>query len=279
MLVVARMRAWVLAAVLLTTEGCKGSGGLAVSPEAGAGGDDAVASADHPAAADGAVAGDSGGSADIAGDDCFGRICPRGTICCGGCTPGTGACYSGGCPGAACPPPPADASAATDARACSDKAPACGPGQVCDLDQAGRCAASTVAGTCITRPTICPLIYDPVCGCDGRTYGSDCARQAAGAQLDHRGPCGGAGVQCGAVTCAAGQLCVHACTCGGPAPTCNPPPDGGPCPFGTSPCMTPGGVPGCARSCMNPPAHCGPSTECPTGTRDSTGQLICPCPP
>jgi hypothetical protein len=29
--------------------------------------------------------------------------CPEGQIWCAGCTPGTGACYAGGCPGAACP--------------------------------------------------------------------------------------------------------------------------------------------------------------------------------
>jgi hypothetical protein len=253
MLQVARMRAWALAALLFITAACKGGGGLA-SPEAGAGGDDAaVGAADHPVVLDGPAALDAGGTSDV-----------------GGTAEAGGTAEVGGA---------ADAGAATDARTCSDKAPACGPGQVCDLDQPGRCAASTVGGTCIVKPSICPFIYDPVCGCDGRTYGSDCARQSAGVQLDHRGACGGASVQCGSVSCSAGQLCVHLCTCGGPAPTCEPAPDGGPCPVGTAACRTPGGVPGCARACMNPPAHCGAAAECPVGMRDSTGQLICPCPP
>ena len=273
------MRTWALAAVLLTTQGCRGGAALPASPEAGPGGGDATAGgADRPAA-DGPAASDGGATADAGGDNCFGQICPPGTVCCGGCAPGTGACYSGGCPGAACPPPPPDAGGAIDAQSCSDKAPACGPGLVCDLDQPGRCAASTAAGTCIVKPSICLAVLDPVCGCDGRTYGNDCARQVAGAQLDHRGACGGAGVACGSLTCTAGELCVHRCTCGGPAPSCNPPPDGGACPVGTTQCRTPGGAPGCARACMNPPPHCGAATECPTGMRDSTGQLICACPP
>lgn len=44
-------------------------------------------------------------------------------------------------------------------------------------------------GVCIARPGACPGIYDPVCGCDGVTYGNDCTRQAAGMQLMHRGEC------------------------------------------------------------------------------------------
>jgi hypothetical protein len=73
--------------------------------------------------------------------------------------------------------------------ACSDKQPTCPGGEVCDLNQPGRCTASTVSGTCITKPTACSLEYVPVCGCDRKTYGNDCERQAAGAQLDHAGPC------------------------------------------------------------------------------------------
>src|SRR6185436_2094717 len=111
----ARMRTWALAAVLLTTQGCRGGAALPASPEAGPGGGDATAGgADRPAA-DGPAASDGGATADAGGDNCFGQICPPGTVCCGGCAPGTGACYSGGCPGAACPPPPLDGGGATDA--------------------------------------------------------------------------------------------------------------------------------------------------------------------
>ena len=41
---------------------------------------------------------------------------------------------------------------------------------------------------------MCPASYDPVCGCDGTTYGNDCNRQVADVGLLHGGACGQAGV-------------------------------------------------------------------------------------
>jgi hypothetical protein len=99
--------------------------------------------------------------------------------------------------------------------ACSGKmVMECAEGLVCDLDVAGRCLASTAGGHCTTVPVSCDTTGPSVCGCDGRTYATDCDRRRFRAQLDHAGVCaapdGGAQpVVCGAVTCAQAELCVR----------------------------------------------------------------------
>ena len=64
----------------------------------------------------------------------------------------------------------------------------CPNGQFCQY-MPGHCTAGFFPGTCTKKPVICPLIFLPVCGCNGKTYGNDCQRRAAGVSLRHTGRC------------------------------------------------------------------------------------------
>ena len=61
----------------------------------------------------------------------------------------------------------------------------CSSGQYCQKTS-GNCGG---AGHCVAKPTICFFLFDPVCGCDGMTYGNSCFAAMAGTSVSHAGPC------------------------------------------------------------------------------------------
>jgi hypothetical protein len=64
----------------------------------------------------------------------------------------------------------------------------CGEGEYCDFPPK-MCKGVELQGVCVAKSVACTMQYDPVCGCDGQTYGNDCVRIAKEVQKDHDGEC------------------------------------------------------------------------------------------
>ncbi len=64
----------------------------------------------------------------------------------------------------------------------------CDAGLWCE-PKPGRCAANHPRGRCVEVPAVCTMVYQPVCGCNGKTYSNDCARRSARVAKKHNGAC------------------------------------------------------------------------------------------
>jgi len=86
----------------------------------------------------------------------------------------------------------------------------CPDGFVCDRTDAF-CGQPDLGGVCVPAGENCSDDGTQVCGCDGVTYASDCARLAIGVAKQHAGDCDPAPRACGVgqPVCPSGQFCDY----------------------------------------------------------------------
>jgi hypothetical protein len=65
----------------------------------------------------------------------------------------------------------------------------CGQGLFCQHQAGALCGAADAPGECVLIPEVCADIFDPVCGCDGQTYGNACEAAAHLTGIFENGAC------------------------------------------------------------------------------------------
>jgi Kazal-type serine protease inhibitor-like protein len=90
----------------------------------------------------------------------------------------------------------------------------CAPGEFCNYPIEAICGAADGTGRCEALPEVCTEILDPVCGCDGVSYGNACDAHFRGVSIASLGVCApaNAGTVCGGLLgtqCGEGELCNY----------------------------------------------------------------------
>lgn len=93
------------------------------------------------------------------------------------------------------PPPGFPVSEApADARYCGVRmvgggADVCETGEFCRRTIGDLCGAADAPGICSPIPEMCTMDYNPVCGCDDKTYSNECVANSKGVSASYAGEC------------------------------------------------------------------------------------------